>query len=126
MLRGVGERSPRDNLTMNSAGCLVELACGIRQKCPEHRFVVVAVVPLPDPLVQVPRHPPGRDVVMRPAHIGLEVPEETFDRVRMHVAFDIDALRMTDAAELEAVPFERVVATPIVGTDIFDSPGSDL
>src|SRR5438045_8668845 len=55
---------------------------------------------------------------MRPAHVGLEVPEESFNGVGVYITFDVDALRVLDPAELvDARTVEDVVAAPIVGED---------
>ena len=34
--------------------------------------------------------------MVRPAHVGLEVPEEPFNGVRVDLAADVDALRVLD------------------------------
>src|SRR5436853_3068602 len=62
--------------TTNAAGRLAALDRGVAEQGAEHRFVVVAVVPLPDPPVQVAGKPLGRDGVVCAANVRLEVPEE--------------------------------------------------
>lgn len=97
---------------MKSRRCLDRRGC-VQQERAEHGLVVVAVVPLPDPFVQVAGKPTGRDRVMGAAHVGLEVAEEALDGVRVYVALDVDALRVADAAELvDACAVEDVVAAP--------------
>src|SRR5207248_3050398 len=60
----------------------------------------------------------GRNVVVCSAHVGLEVPEEAFDGVGVYVAFDVDALRVLDAAEpVLALPLYGVVSAPVVRED---------
>jgi hypothetical protein len=81
----------------------------------EHRFVVVAAVPLPHPLVEVGAKPALRHGVMRSAKVGLKVAEEPFDGVRVDVAADVNALTVLDAAErVTALTLQSVVAAPIV------------
>jgi len=67
------------------------------EQAAEHRVVIVAMVPLPDPLVQVTAKPVRRDRVVHTAHVGLEVAEEALDGIRVRLALDLDALRVADA-----------------------------
>src|SRR5688572_4419898 len=70
----------------------------VREYLPEERRFVLPVVELPDPLVQVRVEPAARNRVVGAAYVVLEVPEEPFDRVRMHVTADVDVLLVVDAA----------------------------
>jgi hypothetical protein len=90
---------------------------GVAEQLPEHRFVVVAVVPLPHPFVQIRVEPTLRDRMVRPAHVVFEVPEEPFNRVRVNAATDIHTLTVVDTAVLEALLSELAVLDELVCVD---------
>lgn len=56
---------------------------------PEHRFVVVPAVPLPNPLVEVALEPAPRDRVMGTTDIGFEVAKEAINRLGVNLALDV-------------------------------------
>lgn len=87
------------------------------KQLPEHRFVVVAVIPLPHPLVEVRVEPTFRDRVVRSAHVIFEVPEESLNRVGVDAATDVHTLAVVDAAVAESLLPELAVLDELVRVD---------
>jgi hypothetical protein len=85
------------------------MQCRATEQLPEHRFVVIAMVPLPDPFIQIGVEPSLRDRVVGSAHVVFEVPEESFNRVGVDAATDVYTLSVVDAAVAESLLPELAV-----------------
>src|SRR4051812_27947117 len=111
--RSIFKRGPT-SLSMDARACCLRALRGGADERLEHGEAgivgVLAVVPAPHVFVDVAGKPRFRDAVMHAADRVFEHSEEPVDGLRVNVALDVDAGGVIDAAVVEVVASEAVIA----------------